>query len=92
MTNEEMNLITMVRFGVLDGSLFKDLVLDNGDILRYEIRGGKIVLYTQSLSLNVHVIKEWKSDEEILSFLYRYGWLMNDIDVRRYSARGIIGV
>lgn len=87
MSNEEMNLIAMVRSGVLDGTLFKDLVLDNGDVIRYEIRDGKIVLYTQRPSLNVHIVKEWKSDEEILTFFDRYGWLMKEIDGRRCSER-----
>lgn len=35
----------------------------------------------------LHTMQEWLTDEEKLQFLQRFGWLMNDTDVRAYSKK-----
>ena len=32
-------------------------------------------------------MQEWKTDEQKLTFLQKFGWLMKDKDVREYSAK-----
>ena len=35
----------------------------------------------------LHTLQEWSTDTEKLEFLRKFGWLMNDADVKKYSAK-----
>ena len=99
-TKEEKNLLKKIADGVLDGQVGDDLITSGKSTVWTTIKDGIITRYKQGpdrkffngkenewISGVLHVLKEWKTDDEILEFLQKFGWLMNDEDARKYSAK-----
>ena len=99
-SKEEKNLIAKFLSGVLDGQVGNDFITDGGSTVWTMIKDGKIIRYKQgpgSKFFNgkeneriegvLHVLEEWVTEEEILAFFKKFGWLMKDSDVRAYSAK-----
>ena len=100
-TNEEKKLLAKLASGVLDGMVgseklyhgYKDVYCG-----KY-IKDGEPVSYRQGESTRFFNGKEneripgkmteehFDTDDRKLEFLQRYGWLINDADVRKYSAK-----
>jgi len=88
-----------VLSGALDGRIGRDLITDGGSMVWTSIKNGLIRQYKQGPSSKffnnkenvrvegvLHLLKERKTEEEILSFLQKFGWLIDDLDVKVYSA------
>ena len=99
-TNVEKSLISKVLSGALDGRVGRDYYTSGGSIIWTAIKGGVIRRYKQGPSSKVflnkesvrkegvlRILKEWKTEDEILSFLQKFGWLLNDLEVNAYSAK-----
>ena len=100
MSREEKSLLKKLRDGLLDGFVGDELTTSGGSTVWKEIRDGIPRQLKEGPSRrffdnreNVridgvrHVLDEWITDEECLSFLRKFGWLMKDEDVRAYSAK-----
>lgn len=100
-TNEEKGLLAKLASGVLDGMVGDDLVYHGyKDVYcgKY-IKNGEPVSYRQGASSKFFNGKEnervpgsrteehYDTDELKLEFLQRYGWLTNDDETRKYSAK-----
>lgn len=100
MTNQEKHLLELLKTGVLDGlvgdfysppsskSLFW-MKIENGIPRRYkEGPGGKFFngKENERYEGKTQILEEWKTDEEKLFFLKKFGWLMNNKEVEDYSA------
>lgn len=98
-TEEEIMLLDLLNSGALDGPVGNDLTTSGGSTVWKQIKkgipaqykegpGGKFfdgkenIRYTGKL----HVLDEWKTDDEKLAFLQKFGWLMDHPAVRAYSA------
>ena len=100
-TNEERNLLAKLASGELDGMVGEESVCHNykNAYCGKFIKDGKPVSYTQTefprfigSKENEHIPgkrseKHYNTDEYKLEFLREYGWLMDDEDARKYSAR-----
>ena len=100
-TEEEKGLLAKLASGVLDGMVGDERVYHgyrNVYCGKY-IKDGEPVSYRQGESTRFFNGKEnesipgkrieehYNTDERKLEFLQRYGWLTNDDDVRKYSAK-----
>lgn len=100
-TEEEQALLDKLHSGALDG-LVGEPLWDNGygSTIQLEIRdgtpirnkygpGGKFFDGKENESWNSHprVDIKWRTDDEQLFFLKKYGFLSNDPDVKAYSAK-----
>lgn len=100
-TKEESNLLAKLASGILDGLVGDERVYrgyQNVYCGKY-IKNGEPVSYRQGESTRFFNGKEnetvngkreeehYDTDEKKLSFLQRYGWLMDDDDVKAYSAK-----
>ena len=93
-THEELNLLKKLASGVLDGMVGREKVYCG----KY-IKDGEPVSYREGESSRFFNGKEnerisgkrdeehYDTDDRKLEFLQRYGWLMDDEDVRAYSAK-----
>ena len=100
-TNEEKNLLAKLASGELDGQVGEEsLDTDRKDIYcGMFIKNGEPVAYRQTEAPrfiggkeNKHIPgkrseKLYNTDEYKLEFLREYGWLMDDEDARKYSAK-----
>lgn len=99
-SNEEKELLKKLRSGLLDGFVGNELTTSGGSTVWKEIRDGiprqlkegpgkRFFNNRENVTIDGvrHVLDEWKTDEECLSFLQKFGWLMKDTDVRAYSAK-----
>ncbi len=99
MKNVEKDLLHRMASGQLDGLVGDDLITSGGSTVWKAIKNGVPVMLKQgpgSKFFNgkeneriegvLHVLQEWKTDDEKLFFLKKFGWLMNDEKVREYSA------
>ena len=99
-TNEERSLLKKLSDGLLDGFVGNELTTSGGSSIWKEIRGGIPRQFKQGPGKRFfdgrentwiegvrHVQQEWKSDDEKLGFLQKFGWLMSDREVQEYSAR-----
>ena len=84
-TDEENNLLQKLASGSLDG-----MVGDEREYRGYRsvycgkyIKNGEPVSYRQGEREEEH----FDTDDRKLEFLQRYGWLMDDEDVKAYSAK-----
>ena len=102
MTHEEMRLLERMENGEFDGPVGNDWTSGSGrrEVTYWKcIRGGVPMVCRQGPDRSyfdgdetVHVpgacTEEcWDTDEQKLLFLQKYGWLMDDEEVRDYSAR-----
>ncbi len=100
-TNEEKDLLAKLASGALDGMVGNEKVYHGyRDVYcgKY-IKDGEPVSYRQGESTRFFNGKEneripgkrkeehYDTDDRKLEFLQRYGWLTNDDDVRKYSAK-----
>lgn len=100
MTNEERNLLKKMDSGALDGFVGDDITTSGGSTVWKAIKNGKPAMFKQgpgSRFFNgkeneridgvLHTLQEWVTGEQKLAFLRKYGWLMNDEEVKAYSAK-----
>lgn len=102
MTNEERMLLKKLESGELDGLVGDDWTSGSGrrEVTYWmRIRNGVPMVCRQGPDgsyfdgdENVHVPgkyseERWDTDAQKLHFLQKYGWLMDDEDVRAYSAK-----
>lgn len=100
MTKEEKNLLKKLATGALDGFVGNDLTTSGGSTIWKTIKNGVPVMFKQGPSKRffngkeneriegvLHTLQEWITDEDKLEFLQKFGWLMNDSDVKAYSAK-----
>ena len=100
-SNEEKKLLTKLESGILDGMVgdekvyhgYKDVYCGK------QIKNGEPVSYREGESNRFFNGKEneripgkrteerYDTDDRKLEFLQRYGWLIDDSDVRAYSAK-----
>ena len=99
-SSEESNLLKKLKNGLLDGFVGNDLItsgkstvwmqIKDGIPVRYkEGPGGKFFDGKENTRYNgvLHILEEWNTDEKKLGFLQKFGWLMDDDDVKKYSAK-----
>ena len=100
-TNEEKSLLAKLASGELDGQVGEEsLDTDCKDIYcGMFIKNGEPVAYRQTEAPrfiggkeNEHIPgkrseEHYDTDERKLGFLQKYGWLMDDEDARKYSAK-----
>ena len=100
-TNEEKNLLAKLASGALDGVVGEGTPCAEykGTYCGKFIKDGEPVAYRQTEAPrfiggkeNEHSPgkrseKHYNTDEYKLEFLREYGWLMNDEDARKYSAK-----
>lgn len=99
-TKEEKLLLTKLASGTLDGLVGNELFTSGGSTIWKSIKNGIPGNYKQGpggkffdgkekihYSGVLHTLQEWVTDDEKLEFLQRFGWLMNDSDVKAYSAK-----
>ena len=100
MTKEEKKLLKKLASGVLDGFVGNDLTTSGGSTIWKTIKNGVPVMFKQGPTKRffngkeneriegvLHTLQEWITDEDKLEFLRKFGWLMNDPDVKAYSAK-----
>lgn len=99
-TNEEKSLLAKLLSGVLDGQVGNDLTTTGGSTVWTEIKNGEPVRYklgpggrvfngkeNERVSGVLHTLEKWTTDDEKLGFFQKLGWLMEDSDVKAYSAK-----
>ncbi len=100
MTGEEKVLLQRMKAGEFDGPVGNDLVTSGGSFIWKVIKDGVAMMLKQgpggklfngkeneSYPGKTHVLEKWESGEELLEFLRKFGWLMNDPKVQDYSAK-----
>ncbi len=98
--NEEKNLLKKLASGVLDGFVGDDLTTSGGSKVWKAIKNGVPVMFKQGPGGRffngkenerydgvLHTLQKWETDGEKLQFLQKFGWLMNDPEVKAYSAK-----
>lgn len=99
-TDEERMLLDLLASGALDGYVGDDLTTSGGSTVWKQIKNGIPAQYKEGpggkffdgkentrYSGKLHVLDEWKTDDEKLAFLQKFGWLMDHPAVREYSAK-----
>ena len=97
---EEVGLLKKLSSGELDGQVGKDYYTTGGSTIWTEIKDGNPIRYKQGPGGKLfdgkegvkfegvkHTLEEWKTDDEKLAFLQKYGWLIEDDDVKNYSKK-----
>ena len=99
-TQEEIKLLKKLADGLLDGLVGDDLQTSGKSTVWKQIKdgipkmfkqgpGGKVFNGKENVRFDgkLHVLQEWASDDDKLQFLRKFGWLMKDADVKKYSAK-----
>ena len=99
-TKEEKKLLEKLASGALDGLVGNDLITSGGSTVWKAIKNGIPGNFKRGPSRKffngkenehipgvLHILQEWNTDDEKLEFLQRFGWLMDDADVKSYSAK-----
>lgn len=99
-TKEEIGLLELLSSGELDGYVGNDLYTNGGSVIWTEIKNGNPVRYKQGPGgkffdgkENIryegvkHTLEEWKTDDEKIAFLQKYGWLIDNDNVKDYSKK-----
>lgn len=99
-SKEESGLLSKLLSGLLDGQVGDDLETTGGSTVWTEIKDGTPTRYKQGPGgkffdgkENVRYdgkltkLEEWKTDDEKLGFLQKFGWLMDDPDAKEYSKK-----
>ena len=99
-TDEENALLQKLSSGELDGLVGNVIFTTGNSSVWTEIRDGNPVRYKQGPGgkffdgkENVryegvkHTLEEWKTDEEKLAFLQKYGWLIDNNEAKDYSSK-----
>ena len=96
----EKERLSKMASGLFDGQVGDDLYTTGGSCIWMVIKNGVPVRYKEGPggrffdgeeNVNTkgvrHILQTWETEEEKIEFLKKYGWLMDDEDVRIYSAR-----
>lgn len=98
-TKEERKLLGLLEKGILDGMIGDEWKAGRSTCwfqvkegVPYEFKegpGGRFFngKENENYSGKRHILGEWKTDEEKLGFLQKYGWLSENDEVRDYSAK-----
>lgn len=100
-TKEELSLLAKLGSGILDGRVGNELERSGYKTVTYGkyIKNGVPVSYREGESSRFFNGKEneelpgkrseeiYDTDERKLEFLQKFGWLMDDPDVKKYSAK-----
>lgn len=98
-TAEERSLLKKLSIGALDGLVGDFFESSSGKLHKKIIKNGNPMIINESKSSRFFNGKEnetipgkittefFDTDEKKLMFLRKYGWLMNDSEVRAYSAK-----
>jgi len=99
-TKEEKNLLEKLKSGAFDGRVGNDLttsggsrvwtVIENGEPTRYKQGpGGKFFKGKENERNDgvLHTQEKFSTDDEKIGFLKKLGWLINDDDAQKYSAK-----
>ena len=99
-TNEEQNLLNRLSKGELDGVVGDSVFTEGKSEIWSEIRNGTPVIYKEGPTQKFfngkeneripgikHTLATWETDIEKLSFLQKYGWLIDDVEANAYSAK-----
>ena len=100
MTKEEIKLLEKLASGALDGFVGDDITTSGGSTVWKEIKNGLPAMLKQGPGGKIfngkeneryegvlHTLQKWSTNEQKLKFLQKFGWLMEDIDVKSYSAK-----
>ena len=100
MTKEEKNLLKKLASGVLDGIVGDGVTTSGGSAVWKSIKNGLPAMFKQGpggkffngkenvrVDGVLHTLQEWATDAQKLEFLQKFGWLMDDPDVKAYSAK-----
>lgn len=100
-SNEEKRLLTKLESGILDGMVgdekvyhgYKDVYcgkyIENGEPVSYR-EGESTRFFNGKENERIpgkRTEERYDTDDRKLEFLQRYGWLIDDPDVRAYSAK-----
>lgn len=100
MSNEEKRLLSKLESGELDGCV-GDSVITNGGSSVWKVitnglptmlkegPGGKFFNGKENERIDGvrHIYEKWDTDDRKIEFLRKFGWLMDDADVKAYSAK-----
>ena len=100
MTNEEKKLLQKMASGALDGIVGDNINTSGGSTVWKSIKDGLPAMFKQGPGGKffngkeneryeglLHTLQKWVTDDEKLQFLRKFGWLMQDTDVKAYSAK-----
>ena len=100
MTNEEKKLLQKMASGALDGLVGDNITTSGGSTVWKSIKNGLPAMFKQGPGGKLfngkeneryegvlHTLQKWVTDDEKLQFLRKFGWLMQDTDVKAYSAK-----
>lgn len=98
-TNEEKKLLEKLDSGILDG-LVGDYLPSGKSTVWMEIKNGIPIQFKQGPGGKffngkeneryegvLHTLHEWRTDDDKIEFLRKFGYLMKDADVKAYSAK-----
>lgn len=98
--SEEDSLLQKLASGELDGLVGSIIFTPGGSSVWTEIEKGNPVRYKQGpggkyfdgkenikYEGKKYIQEKWETDNEKLAFLQKYGWLIEDNDVKAYSAK-----
>lgn len=99
-TREENKLLKKLAEGLLDGIVGDDLTTSGGSSVWTRIKNGTPARLKQGPTRKffngkenekipgvLHVLEEWNTEDEKIEFLRKFGWLMDDDDAKKYSAK-----
>lgn len=99
-TDEENTLLQKLSSGELDGLVGKLFFTSGGSTVWTEIKDGNPVRYKKGpggkffdgkenirYEGKKHTLEKWETDDEKLAFLQKYGWLIENDDVKNYSKK-----
>ena len=99
-SDEEKNLLAKLASGLLDGDVGGSVETTGGSTVWFEIIKGIPTQLKQGPGRKFFNGKEnehfdgaltvkgkWKTDDQKLAFLQKFGWLINDDDAKKYSAK-----
>lgn len=97
---EEESLLTKMKRGAFDGVIGNVLTTSGGSNVWTEIKNGEPTRYkkgsggkffngkeNERYEGKLHILETWKTDEEKIGFLRKYGWLIEDVAAKKYSAK-----
>lgn len=100
MTHEEKKLLQKMASGALDGIVGDNITTSGGSTVWKSIKNGLPAMFKQGPGGKffngkeneryegvLHTLQKWAADDEKLQFLRKFGWLMQDTDVKAYSAK-----
>ncbi len=100
MTNEEKSLLQKLASGVLDGIVGNSTETSGGSTVWTEIKNGTPMVFkrgpggkffngkeNERYEGALTITQKWTTAEEKIAFFRKLGWLINDDEVKAYSAK-----